>query len=136
MTKELEFSIKIIFCLVWAFSLCLITVIVLYKENKSSFHMRKQTVPQLYFPLISTEGGNVLHSTVGSRVASYHQPPNLSHIHTWLYSRSMNRSESIPREEGTIPCLGMFFTRSPGKVSYSIYFSYMALNHLKARTWA
>ena len=45
--------------------------------------MRKQTVPQLYFPLISTEGGNVLHSTVGSRVASYHQPPNLSHIHTW-----------------------------------------------------
>lgn len=134
MTKELEFSI--IFCLFWAFSLCLITVIVLYKDHKSSFHMRKQTVPQLYFPLISTEGGNVLHSTVGSRVASYHQPPNLSHIHTWLHSRSMNRSESIPREEWITLCLGLFFTRSPVKVSYSIYFSYMALNHLKARSWA
>lgn len=77
--------------------------------------MRKQTVPQLCFPLISTEGGNVLHSTVGSRVASYHHPPNLSHRHSWLHSSSMNRSESIPREEGISPCLGMFFTRSPGK---------------------
>lgn len=122
MPKELEFSIKITFCLFVALSRCLTTVIVLHKEYKSSFHLRKQTVPQLYFPLVSTEGGNVLHSAVGSRVASYRHPPNLTHIHTWLHSRGMSGSESIPREEWITLCLGLFFTRSTVKVSYSLYF--------------
>lgn len=74
-----------------------------------------------YFPncisLLPPEKEEMFHiqQWVGSIVANYHHPPNLTHIHTWLHSRSMKGSESIPREEWVTLHLGLFSTRSPVK---------------------